>query len=207
VFRKLLIGPALLGATCLGGSYYGRDAEQRVAKDPDTVYSAISQLVEGSETRGASLDREDGKRVETDLKLAASDPGKSMSVQLLLDGQPGATADVAFAPDEDGKATLVSVRLHSDHAVLRDKLAGTSQARLAFAPDWLLNITFRPVLRAIAEDIEKEQGFASASGSQSEAQLTPEQQREQQAWQQYQAAQPTTDPNQAARDYLSQSGN
>ena len=98
------------------------------------------------------------------------------------------------------------MRLHSDRAVLRDKLAGTSQARLAYAPDWLLNITFRPVLRAIAEDIEKQQGFASASANGSETELTPEQQRQQQAWQQYQAAQPMTDPSDAARNYLGQSG-
>jgi|SoimicmetaTmtHAB_FD_contig_111_1612_length_860_multi_2_in_0_out_0_1 hypothetical protein len=203
---KLLIGPALAGIVWLAGSYYGHDAEQLVQKSPDAVYGALSNMVDGSLERDAGITRDDGGRIETDLKLAAFDPGKSMSIQLLFDGQPGASADVTLTPAQGGKATLIAVKLHSDHAVLREKLAGTSQARLAYAPDWLLNLTFRPVLRALGEDIEKEQGFASILGGESDAdrqaKLSPDQQREMEQWQQYEAAQPSVDPNADAQKYL-----
>jgi hypothetical protein len=102
------------------------------------------------------------------------------------------------------------VKLHGDHAVLRDRLAGTSQARLAYAPDWLLNLTFRPVLRALAEDIEKEQGFASLSGGESEAdweaKLSPGEQQQVQQWRQYEATRPAVDPDAAAQNYMSGGG-
>ena len=203
---KLLIGPILMCVTWVVGSYYCRDAEQLVHKSPAAVYAALSNMVDGSLERDASLTRDDGRKVQTDLKLAASDPDKSMTIQLLLDGQPGASADVTLTPQQDGKATLIAVRLHSDHALLRDKLANTSQARLGYAPDWLLNLTFRPVLRALGEDIEKGRGFASVLGSQSEAdweaKLSPDQQHQMDQWRQYESAQPTTDPNADAQKYL-----
>jgi len=101
------------------------------------------------------------------------------------------------------------LRLHNAEAfgaVLRDKLAGTKQARLAYAPDWLLNLTFRPVLKSIGEDIEKEQDFASILRSGSEADgngmSSPEQQRMMDARQQYEATQPISDPNADAEKYL-----
>jgi hypothetical protein len=210
MYKYLLLGPVLSAVTYGAGAYYGADAEQLVHKSPDTVYAALSNMVEGSPEREASLNGDDGRRIKTDLKLAASDPGKSMSIQLLLDGQPGASADVSLTPQEDGKATLVAVKLHGDHAVLRDRLAGSSQARLAYAPDWLLNLTFRPVLRALGEDIEKEQGFASISGTQSEAdweaKLSPGEQQQVAQWRQYESTQPTVDPDAAAQNYMSSSG-
>jgi hypothetical protein len=210
--RKLLIGPALTGIGWLAGSYYGARAEQVVHKSPDEVYAALSQLVDGSKDRFASINRNGGQPVATHLALGESDPGKSMSIQLLLDGKPGAVADVTLAPEQGGQATLVSVKLHGDHAVLRDKLAGSSQARLAYAPDWMLNLTFRPVLRALGEDIEKGQGFASISGGGEseadwEAKLSPDQQRQMQEWRQYDASRPTTDPNADAQNYISSGAN
>jgi len=210
MLKYFLVGP-LISVVAYGvGAYYGSDAQQLVNKSPDTVYAALSNMVDGSIERDAGITRDDGQRIDTDLKLAASEPGKSMTMQLLLDGQPGVSADVTLSPQQDGKATLVAVKLHANHAVLRDKLAGSPQARLGYAPDWLLNLTFRPVLKALGEDIEKEQGFASLPGFHSQAEwessLPADQQQDLQRWRQYDATRPTSDPNAAAQNYMGSAG-
>jgi len=210
MFKYFLVGPVLSAAAYGAGAYYGADAEQVVNKSPDTVYAALSNMVDGSVERDAGITRDDGKRIDTDLKIAASDPGKSMTIHLLLDGQPGASADVTLAPQQDGKATMVSVKLHANHAVLREKLAGSPQARLGFAPDWLLNLTFRPVLKALGEDIEKEQGFANLPGFHSQADwesaLPADQQQQLEQWRQYDATRPAVDPNATAQNYMGSRG-
>ena len=43
--------------------------------------------------------------------------------------------------------------VHADRAVLREELSGTSKEKLAYAPDWMFNLTMRPVLQKLAEDI------------------------------------------------------
>ncbi|HUP68074.1 MAG TPA: hypothetical protein VM145_07685 [Sphingomicrobium sp.] len=206
---KFLIGPLLMAVAWLVGSYYGADAEQLVHKSPEAVRAALTNIVDGSQEREATLTTDVGRKIPTFLKLAATDGAKSMSIQLLFGEQPAVSADVTLTPAEDGQATLLAVKLHSDRGVLRDKLAGTPQARLAYAPDWLLNLTFRPVLRALAEDIEKGQGIASIPGFTSradwESSLPPERQSEVQAWRQYEATQPVVDPDAAAQNYLSSS--
>ena len=204
---KLLIGPALALIAWGIGSYYGRNAEQLVHKSPDTVYAALSNMVAESAGQEATITRDDGRKIATALTRGASDPGKNMTIQLLFDGRPGVSADVALTPQDDGKATLMKVRLHGDHGLLRDALAGTKQARLAYAPDWLLNITFRPVLKNIAEDIEGGRDFARMSAFESEAereaQLSADQQQQMSEWRQYESTQPMTDPNADAQRYMS----
>jgi hypothetical protein len=81
-------------------------------------------------------------------------------------------------------------------------LRGTQQARLAYAPDWLLNITFRPVLGALAEDIEKGQGFSSIPAFNREAEFSAEQQQQMSEWRQYESTQPMSDPDADAQKYL-----
>jgi hypothetical protein len=168
-------------------------------------------MVAGSKERSATLTRQDGRKVETALNIANSDPDKSMAIQLTFDRQPGVSAHVTLTPQEGGAATLMAVKLHGNYAVLHDMLAGTKEARLAYAPDWLLNLTFRPVLRALGEDIEKERGFASLSGGESqadwEAKLSPGEQQQVAAWRRYEAARPATDPNADAQRYMSGGGN
>ena len=110
-------------------------------------------------------------------------------------------------PRNGGKDTLMTVRIHTDHAVLREALAGTSKARLAYAPDWMLNLTARPLLRQLAGQIEQGQavgdpmhGFQSQADW--EASLPPDKQREVQEWRQYDASRPMTDPNADAQKFL-----
>ena len=53
---------------------------------------------------------------------------------------------------------MITAKLHGDHGVLREALAGTSKAQLAYAPDWMLNLPARPVLRQLAQQIETGEG-------------------------------------------------
>jgi hypothetical protein len=101
----------------------------------------------------------------------------------------------------------MAVKVHTDHAVLRQALAGTSKARLGYAPDWMLNLTIRPVLQQLAAKIESGDALGDPMhGFQSqadwEASLPPEQQKQMQEWRQYQASRPMTDPNADAKRYL-----
>jgi hypothetical protein len=201
--RKFLIGPALLCASYAGGSYYCADSEQLVHKSPDEVRDAVE---EAASNRGGTMELEGGKPVPYETKVERKDDG-GLIVRIMMNGKQAAETDVAFLPQSGGKDTLMTIRIHTDHAVLREALAGTSKARLAYAPDWMLNLTARPVLRQIAGQIE--QGAAVGDpmhGFQSEADwessLPPDKQREMQEWRQYDASRPMTDPDADAKRFM-----
>ncbi|HZC37840.1 MAG TPA: hypothetical protein VE221_04105 [Sphingomicrobium sp.] len=201
--KKFLIGPALLGAGYAGGSYYGADAEQVVHKAPDEVRDAIE---EAASDRSGTMDLEGGKPVPYETKVERTDDG-GLTVRLTMDGRQAAVTNVAFLPQDGGKDTLIAVKIHTDHAVLRDTLAGTSRARLAYAPDWMLNLTAHPLLSQIAQQIEAGDAVADPmQGVQSEADreaaLSPDKQKQLQEWRQYDASRPTTDPDADAKRFL-----
>jgi hypothetical protein len=131
-------------------------------------------------------------------------------VHVLFAGQEGANAEIALTPTNGGKDTLMAVRIHGDHSVLRTALAGWSNARLAYAPDWMLNLSARPLLAKLAEQIEQGETarIAELTPADAEAQweenLTDEQRNEVQAWHQYDAARPTIDPDSAAANYMNE---
>ena len=205
---KFLLGPILLGVICLTGSIYGANAEQVVRKPPGIVRAAVGQAV--ANRREGTVPLEGGQPLNYALKLdRISD--EQMLVTLMMNGKQGAEIGLGFAPQDDGKATLVTARIHTDNAVLREALAGTSKEKLGYAPDWVFNLTIRPLLRQFAEQVE--QGGALGDPMQSfqsradwEAQLPPDQQRAVQEWRQYDATRPTVDPNDAAREYLKGKG-
>jgi hypothetical protein len=205
---KFLLGPILLGAALIAGSIYGADAQQLVHKPPSIVRAAVGQAIANANNRTVQL--EGGKPLAYALKLdRISD--EQMLVTLIMNGREGAETRLSFTPQGDGKATLVTAKTTTDGAVLREALAGTSKEKLGYAPDWLFNLTIRPVLHQFAEQVEQGgtlgdpmQGFQSQADW--EAQLPPEKQREVQAWRQYDAARPTVDPNGAAKNYMSTSG-
>jgi hypothetical protein len=100
---------------------------------------------------------------------------------------------------------VITAKAHGDRAVLGDALAGTSKARLAYAPDWMLNLlTVRPLLQQLAQQIEAGQPAAIPGMSEAEweARLPAEQQQQLQAWRQYDASRPSVDPNDDARKYI-----
>jgi len=201
---KWFIGPALLGAGWLAGSVYGADARQVVHKDPDTVYAAVERSFDNMRPSGTTF-FEGGAPIPYELKVERT-PEQRLTVTLWFAGRQGATADFQFTPQDNGAATLITAKLHGDHGVLRQALAGTDKAKLAYAPDWMLNLTARPVLQQLAAQIEKGDGDAGVPGYQSEADweasLPPDQQNQMQAWRQYDASRPTTDPDADARAYM-----
>src|SRR5262249_2690798 len=135
--RKLLIGPALTGIGYAAGSYYGADAEQLVHKSPNVVHAAVEQAVTD---RSGTMQLEGGKRVPYETKVDESADGH-LIVHVMMNGKQGAETDVVLTPQNGGQDTLLAVKVHADRSVLRDALAGTSKEKLAYAPDWMFNLT------------------------------------------------------------------
>jgi hypothetical protein len=94
---------------------------------------------------------------------------------------------------------LLVAKVHSDHAVLRTALAGTNKAKLAYAPDWMLNLSMRPLLRELAQQVEAGgtpalEGLTAADAeAQWEANLTDQQRQGLSEWRQSEATRPAVD--------------
>ena len=200
---KWFIGPVLLGTTAIAGSIYGRDAEQLAHKSPSDTYAAVEQALDDVPQSGMTS-FEGGTPVPYEVKIDRT-PERELVVTMLFAGQEGARATLDFAAQDDGKATLISARMHGDHRVLSQVLAGTSRARLAYAPDWLLNLAARPVLTEVAQEIDRGEmarftGPTSAGEAQAqwEQNLSDEQRNNVEAWREYDATRPTVDPDSVA---------
>jgi hypothetical protein len=198
---KFLMGPALMGAGYVAGSVYGADAEQLVHKSPAVTYAAVEQALDNVRPNGNTF-FEGGTPMPYELKVDRV-ADQHLTISLSFNGQPGAQADLDFIGRNDGKDTLVITRIHSDHSVLRTALAGTDKARLAYAPDWMLNLAVRPLLQKLAEQIE-EQGSAGdlmagwnpvQAEGQWEAGLSAQQREDVSEAQQYDATRPAVDLN------------
>ena len=159
---KFLIGPALLGVTCLAGSIYGADAEQVVRKSPGVTYAAVEQAIDGAKQSG-TMQLEGGQPVPYELHVERTFDQR-LDLTLTMGGRQGAETHVAFTPQDNGQATLMTVKVHTDHAVLRQALAGTSKEKLGYAPDWLLNIAMKSVLKTLAEQIEQGETLGNPTG-------------------------------------------
>jgi len=199
---KFLIGPALVGAGYATGSFYGADAEQLVHKSPSVTYAAVDQALANIRKSGTTFfDGGTPMPYEIDVDRTRE---QHLVINLLFDGRQGAQADMTFTPQSDGKDTLITTRIHGDRNVLSTALAGTSRAKLAYAPDWMLNLTAKPLLQQLAQQVEQGQAvsFDGSRGGQDEAQweanLTADQRQQVSEWQQYQATRPAVDPNAAA---------
>lgn len=206
---KFLIGPVLMGAGYVAGSVYGADSEQLVHKSPAVTYAALEQALENIRPSGTTS-FEGGTPVAYDLKVERV-ADKQLVIDLAFAGQKGAQAVLDLISKNDGHDTLVVTRIHSDHSVLRSALAGTDKAKLAYAPDWMLNLAFRPLLQQLAAQIEHD-GSADLglgeAGEQArwEASLSPEQRQNLSQWQQYDATRPTVDPNSDAQQHMNDGG-
>ena len=124
---------------------------------------------------------------------------QKLLVTLLFAGRQGAEAELVFTPRNGGDETLITTRIHGERSVLRTALAGTSRARLAYAPDWMLNLSFRPVLRQLAGQIEAgdEADLGLTQGEMQarwESNLSEEERRQVADWRQYDATRPAVDP-------------
>ena len=203
---KFLIGPVLMGAGYAAGSYYGSDAEQLVHKSPSVTYAGLAQALANMRTSGTTS-FEGGTPVPYDMRVDRT-LDRKLVVTLLFAGRQGAQADIDLSPQDGGNSTLVTTRVHADGAVLRPVLAGTSKARLGYAPDWMFNLTVKPLLKQLAAQIEqgRSASFAQLSEgeaqAQSEANLSDEQRSRMAEWRQYNATRPATDPSADASRYL-----
>lgn len=202
--RKLLIGPALTGLGYLAGSYYGADAEQLIHKSPEATYQGVSDWIDAMGSSGTTS-FEGGKPTPYEIQVDRTS-GQHLTVHVLFDGKEGGITDLDFIPQDGGKSTLVKARAHGETSVLSSALAGTAMARMAYAPDWMLNIfTLRLLLQKVGGQIEQGDPASSDDDQSTAAQqpvLNAEQQNEQQEWQQYAATQPSVDPNADANRYL-----
>jgi hypothetical protein len=126
----------------------------------------------------------------------------------LFNGQQRAEADITFTPRNDGKDTLIATRNHADRSVLRTALSGTDKARLAYAPNWMLNLTMKPVLKQLADQIEQGEAatFQGMSEGEAEAQwennLSDGQKQDVAEWRQYDATRPAVDPDADAQQHM-----
>ena len=206
---KWFIGPALVGTGCLAGSVYGRDAEQLAHKSPAETYAAVEQALDDLPSSGTTS-FEGGTPMPYQIEVDRT-AERQLLVTLSFAGRQGARAQLDFAPQNGGKATLISVRVHGDHQVLYQVLAGTSRARLAYASDWMLNLAAKPLLGEIAQEIDRgemarftgptTEGEAEAQWEQN---LSDEQRNNVEEWRQYDATRPTSDPDSAANTYMNQ---
>jgi hypothetical protein len=196
---KFLIGPVLVGAGYGVGSYYGSDAEQLVHKKPTQTYAAVEAAL-GNVRQSGTTSFDGGTPVPYELHIDRT-LDQRLIVTLLFAGQEGAEADIDFTPRDNGASTLIATHILAERSVLRPVLAGTSKARLAYAPDWMLNLTFKPVLQQLAGQIEKGEiaRFDGMSEGEAQAQwesnLSDEQRGEVAQWRQYDATRPAVDPD------------
>ena len=204
---KWLIGPVLLGAACIAGSVYGRDSEQLVLKSPGETYAGVEQALD-SMPRSGTTSFEGGTAMPYEVRIDRQ-PEQQLLVTVLFAGRQGASAELDFAPRNGGSATLLTAKIRGNHSVLRSALAGTSEARLAWAPDWALNLAARPLLRQVAAEIEQgaeaqivPQMTQADAEAQWEQNLTDEERQGLQQYNQYEATQPTVDPDAAAANYM-----
>lgn len=195
---KLLIGPAFMGMGYVVGSVYGAQSEQLVHKSPAATYAALEQAVGNVRSTGTTS-FEGGTPIPYEIKVDRV-ADEQLFIRLYFAGQEGARAELNLVPQNAGKDTLLVARIHGDHSVLRAALAGTDKAKLAYAPDWMLNLTVRPLLQQLATQIE--QGAPADLGwdpsreeAQWEANLSAEQRDAVSEAQQYDATRPAVDPN------------
>ena len=199
--KKLLIGPVLTGVGWAVGAHYGASAQQVVHKSPEETYSGVVRALDNIPARGTTS-FEGGKPLPYALDIER-DQDRQLIVHVLFDGKEGGRTELDFTPQ--GGDTLVTATAHGDRTVLSTALAGTAQSRLAYAPDWMLNLlAIRPLLKQLGEQIEKGQPVVIAGMSEAdwESSLPPDQQKQVQDYRQYEASAPTMDPDAAARNYM-----
>ena len=202
--RKLLVGPALTGVGWIAGSYYGDQAQQLVRKSSGETYEGVSHALDNIPDKGTS--QVEGKAVPYELRVDRQ-PGRQLIVHVLFGGREGGTTQIDFTPK--GRDTVMTAKAHGDREVLGDALAGTSKARLAYAPDWMLNLlAVRPLLQQLAQQIETgQQASIGMTEADWEAQLPEDQQKQMEAWRQYDASRPTVDPDSDAHNYMTGNSN
>jgi len=200
----------VMGAGYATGSVYGRDAEQLVHKNPAVTYAAFDQAVANVRESGTTF-FDGGTPMPYEIKVDRS-LDQRLVVTILFAGREGARAELDFVPADGGKDTLIVTRMQGNSAVLRSALAGTSRSRLAYAPDWMLNLAAKPTLQQLAAQIDANGEAAFGEGEPADAatqwqnNLTDDQRNQMQEWQQYDATRPSVDPDADAANSSGEDG-
>jgi len=203
--RIFLVGPALLGIVHLAGSVLANDVTQVVRKPPATVYGQLSSAIAVSPLSG-TMQLEGGKPVPYHVRVERT-PGERLVLHMLLDGQEAGQVDVAFTPEDGGEATLVTAKVDSVGKVIREELAGTDKAKLGYAPDWVFNFAIDGTLKELAAQIEQGTLMAQPTSSLmggAPGGMSAEEREQREAWRQYDATRPRTDPNADAERFMRQ---
>ena len=207
---RWFIGPMVMAAGYATGSVYGRDAEQLVHKNPAVTYAAFDQAMANVRASGTTF-FDGGTPMPYEIKVDRS-LDQRLVVTILFAGREGARAELDFVPADGGKDTLIVTRMHGNSAVLRSALAGTSRSRLAYAPDWMLNLAAKPTLQQLAAQIDANGEAAFGEGEPADAatqwqnNLTDDQRNQMQEWQQYDATRPSVDPDADAANSSGEDG-
>jgi hypothetical protein len=203
-----LIGPAVAAIAWIAGSYYGADAEQVIHKSPDATYAAVAQALDGMQQTGTTQ-FEGGKPTAYEVKIDR-EADRHLRLQVMFAGREGGGTDIAFEPLNGGTETLVKAKAHGNWQVLGEALSGSKYGRLAYAPDWMLNLlAVRPLLRQVGEAIEQGAPLTMPGQTQAEweSSLSQDDQRKLQDWRQYEASKPMIDPDADASRYMNGSTN
>jgi hypothetical protein len=203
--RKLGLKQAAVAALALAlGGCGGHDASQVVHKDRSTVYAAFSDAMKESAGETTS----DGLSLEVE-----EHPNDTIDVKLMHKGGAATHAVFSFAKQNGDKDTLVSADIDVDRGVLAEALGPSAKGNGAVAAalsETAFKLGMQRMLKKSAERIESgmpltmgHSSFSSPEGSNAYAnyQSSYEARRQQEA-----ATRPMTDPDQAAQQYLSQSG-
>ena len=149
--KSMLIGAIGLGAG--GLAYAGMDSadfDRVVARPPQAVYAAFSAL--GPEgvttlTRAEGIDRKVSTRISKTL-------GEAIRYEILLDDRPVVTADLAFAPAEDGKGTRMTAELDIDAFEIGSAYQTEAGIALSLVPDSFIDARFAAFMADMVEDVE-----------------------------------------------------
>lgn len=209
--KNLLFGVAGLGVG--GAALMGMDSpdfDRTINRPPAAVYAAFSALApEGGRVEPASpaFDRTTTVRV-------AKTRGESIRYEILLDDRPVVTADLDFAPAEDGRATRMTAELEIDAYELGSAFETQAGVALSMIPDSYIDRQFASFLDDMVKDIEAGRplpalGLARSgfkrSGSDSPDVATRRYQAESNrraASRPAMDAAPMVDPDRSARQYL-----
>lgn len=209
--KNILFGMAGLGIG--GAALFGMDSpdfDRTINRPPAAVYAAFSALApEGSRTSpaGEGIDRTATVRVEKTR-------GEAIRYEILLDDRPVVTADLAFAPAEEGRATRMTAEIDIDAFELGSAFETQAGVALSLIPDSYIDRQFASFLDDMVKDVEAGRplpalGLARSGIKRSGSESTNVTTRRIQAEANRRAASrpvadaaPMVDPTRAARDHV-----
>ncbi len=149
--KSVILGMVGLGAG--GAVYVGLDSpdyDRVLARPPQAVYSAFSALGPEGVTTLARADGVD-RKVSTRISKTR---GEAIRYEILLDDRPVVTADLTFAPAEEGRATRLTAELDIDAFELGAAYQTEAGIALSLVPGSFIDARFAAFMEDMAKDVE-----------------------------------------------------